>query len=102
MDEIKTQIGEVRYNAAAQCFEALVTFHTPSGRVRVAAQFDAPMCTEFETASRGLWQAALDQLDRPGALQSRQCIERAVPAPRSARPRQFMHGMSRLFGKLAA
>ena len=41
MNELKTQIGEVRYNAAEQCFEALVTFHTDAGRVRVVADFPA-------------------------------------------------------------
>lgn len=101
MYDIKTQIGDVRYNASEQCFEALVTFHTPTGRVRVAASFAAPMSTEFETASRGLWQSALDGLDRPGALQSRVSEARTVPL-RSPRPRLRLNSVSRFFGKQAA
>ena len=41
MTESQTQIGDMRYNAAEQRFEALVTFHTDAGRVRVASSFDA-------------------------------------------------------------
>ena len=103
MNEFKTQIGDVRYNAVDQCFEALVTFYTPSGRVRVAAQFQAPLSTEFSTASQGLWNAALAQLDAPGSLQSRQTVERVVP-PRKPRPRLnfSLQSVTTFFGKLAA
>lgn len=101
MNELKTQIGEVRYNAAEQCFEALVTFHTDAGRVRVVADFPAPITTDFETASRGLWQAALDRLERPGALQSRLSAPRVVP-PRKPRPNLTLQTVSQFFGKRAA
>lgn len=77
------RIHDVRYNAVDQCFEALVTLHTPGGRVRVAAQFDAPMTTDFEAASRGLLNVALMALSDRTALKSRQMRAPIVPPRRT-------------------
>lgn len=71
MSGIQTQMGDVTYNAADQRFEALVTFHTDRGRVRVASHFDAPMTTGFDAAARGLQAHAMTMIDKPGHLQSR-------------------------------
>ncbi|CUH79940.1 hypothetical protein [Tropicibacter naphthalenivorans] len=71
MPDYKTQIGDVSYNAADECFEALVTFHTDHGPRRVAASYCAPLTASFERVSAGIWNAALDRLDRPEAMQSR-------------------------------
>lgn len=71
MQTSRTQIGDVTYNAATQSFEALVTFHTESGRVRVAAEFQAPLSEDFETVAEGLWRDALDRRVDPLALHAR-------------------------------
>lgn len=76
------RIHDVRYNAAEQCFEALVTLHTPAGRVRVASQFAAPLHADFEAASRGLLNAALIALSDKAALKSRQMKTPIVPPRR--------------------
>ena len=59
------RIDQVRYNAAEQCFEALVTVVTPQGLLRVASQYAAPVTTDFEEAARGLWMRARLSLGTP-------------------------------------
>ncbi|EBA05615.1 hypothetical protein [Sagittula stellata] len=83
MSDMTPRIHDVRYNAAEQCFEALVTLHTPGGRVRVASTFSAPMTTDFEAASRGLLNTALMALGDRAALKSRELRTPIVP-PRTA------------------
>ncbi|WP_121634040.1 hypothetical protein [Tropicibacter alexandrii] len=70
MPDIKTQIGEITYNCAEGCFEALVTFHTTQGPHRVAARCNAPLTAEFDELSDGLLTDALTRFARPDALQS--------------------------------
>jgi hypothetical protein len=65
------RIDQVRYNAAEQCFEALVTVVTPQGLLRVASQYPAPVTTDFEEAARGLWMRARLSLGTPERLQLR-------------------------------
>ena len=36
MTQSQAQIGNLTYNAADECYQALVTFHTDEGRIRVA------------------------------------------------------------------
>ncbi|MCA0997500.1 hypothetical protein [Alloyangia pacifica] len=71
MTEMTTQIGEMRYNAAEGQFEALVTFHTDAGRLRVASSFAAPVTTQPDAAERVLVSRALASLDQEGTLQAR-------------------------------
>ena len=65
------RIDQVRYNAAEQCFEALVTVVTPQGLLRVASQYAAPVTTDFEEAARRLWMRARLSLGTPERLQLR-------------------------------
>jgi hypothetical protein len=65
------RIDQVRYNAAEQCFEALVTVVTPHGLLRVASQYVAPISTDFETAARGLWMRARLRLGTPEMMRLR-------------------------------
>ena len=65
------RIDQVRYNAAEQCFEALVTVVPPQGLLRVASQYAAPVTTDFEEAARGLWMRARLSLGTPERLQLR-------------------------------
>ena len=71
MRSMKTQIGDVTYNAATQSFEALVTFYTDAGRIRVAARHPAPLDADFARVTDALWHNAMKSLDRPDALQAR-------------------------------
>ncbi|SDH86527.1 hypothetical protein [Alloyangia pacifica] len=84
MTEMRTQIGEMRYNAAEEQFEALVTFHSDAGRVRVASTFKAPVTTQPDAAERVLVSRALALLDRPDTLQARTA---PLPSERVRRPR---------------
>ena len=79
MSHIKTQIGEIAYNPALECFEALVTFHSEFGRFSVAASLDAPLSADFDTVSDGLLRDALDGLSRSGQLRSRLAPARPEP-----------------------
>ncbi|MBS0125729.1 hypothetical protein [Thetidibacter halocola] len=81
MAYIKTQIGEIAYNPALECFEALVTFHTAMGRFSVAASYDAPLTAEFDRVSDGLLRDALRNYAQTGTLRSRLAPARRGPAP---------------------
>ncbi len=91
MSEMTPRIHDVRYNAVTQCFEALVTLHTPQGRVRVASEFSAPLTTDFETASRGLLNKALIALGDPDALKSHRRRQPSVPPRRHDMPQDIPH-----------
>ncbi|KMK65297.1 hypothetical protein [Puniceibacterium sp. IMCC21224] len=102
MDKNKTQIGSVSYNAATQSFEALVTFHTDQGRVRVASQYPAPLATDFSVAANGLWNEALRRIDLPGSLRARlqsERIEARQTTRTMSRPSEWLH---QLFGLRSA
>ncbi len=78
MTQVQTQIGKVIYNPETQSFEALVTFHSPLGRLRVPSDFPAALDTSFEQATRGLWQAALRKLNTRGVLLARTLADDSV------------------------
>lgn len=71
MCESTSRIEQVRYNAAEQCFEALVTLHTDTGAVRVASRYAAPLSAEYEDVTEKLHEDALRKRDADGALKSR-------------------------------
>jgi hypothetical protein len=78
MQTNRPQIGDVTYNAATQCFQALVTFHTQAGRIRVAAEFRSALDEDFNLVSEGLWQDALNRRHDPKALHIRREAYRVV------------------------
>lgn len=91
MQTSRTQIGDVSYNAASQSFQALVSFHTQGGRVRVAAEFESPVSEDFEVVTEGLWQDALRRRNDPHALHARLEAHRVISrrnAQRSMPPMQ--------------
>ncbi|WP_136441697.1 hypothetical protein [Pacificoceanicola onchidii] len=95
MSRSKTEIGEIRYNAAEQSFEALITFHGETGTRRIPSSFFAPLDTEFEVVGRGLLQAAEARINRPGQMKSR--LEKAptplpIPQPSAFDWQNFLHG----------
>ena len=71
MGRLPPRIDQVRYNAAEQCFEALVTVVTPQGPLRVASQYVAPITTDFDEAARGLWMRARLSLGTPEVMRLR-------------------------------
>ncbi|WP_226625877.1 hypothetical protein [Alloyangia pacifica] len=99
MTEMRTQIGDMRYNAAEEQFEALVTFHGDAGRVRVASTFRAPVTTQPDAAERVLISRALALLDREGTLQARTAPlpSERVRRPRDAKPRSAGLGWLSIF-----
>lgn len=85
MSRSKTEIGEIRYNPSDQSFEALVTFHGTTGTRRIPASFRAPLTAEFDFISKGLYQAAMARINRPGQMKSR--LEQApkpMPQPQTS------------------
>lgn len=71
MSSSHPRIDQVRYNAAEQCFEALVIVVTPQGVLRVASQYAAPIDSDFEIVTRGLWLKARLHLGTPETMQAR-------------------------------
>ena len=53
------QLTEVIYNAANQCFEALVTVHDGELSRKYACAIDAPISMTFEDAAKGLTTQAM-------------------------------------------
>lgn len=85
MTQSKTQIGDVTYNAATQSFEALVTFHTDAGRMRIPSSFAAPLDAPFAHVTDGLWHNARKLLSKPDALHARLHARREVIARQGRR-----------------
>ncbi|MBN7784344.1 hypothetical protein JYP51_05395 [Ponticoccus gilvus] len=79
------RIDEIRYNAAEECFEALVTLNTIEGAMRIASAYPAPVTAEFEEVSNGLLRNALRNRTAPEALRSR--------APSTPPRRHLPHSM---------
>ncbi len=87
MQTSRTQIGEISYNAGTQSFEALVTFHTAEGRLRVPATFMSPLADDHETVAEALLQNALIKCQDPKALTARLQSQREMLSRRSERAR---------------
>ncbi|MBY6004133.1 hypothetical protein KUV62_09455 [Salipiger bermudensis] len=92
MTQSQAQIGNLTYNAADECYQALVTFHTDEGRIRVASSYAAPLDADPEEVERALISDALTAPDRPNRLRARlkpRLSERPRPAPE---PKTPLHG----------
>ena len=68
MTQIK--MSRVLYNAANQCFEALVTLQSGEGSKTYACAIDAPITMSFEEAAEGLKTQAVRQSKKTGVLYS--------------------------------
>lgn len=62
------ELRDVRYNAAAGCFEALVTVHDNSTVRKYACAIPAPITTSFEKAAKGLSKQAIRKHQQNGGL----------------------------------
>ena len=66
MQTRQIQMNDVIYNAAEQCFEALVTVHDGDRSRKYACAINAPMTMSFDQAAKGLTtQAECRQPSRP-------------------------------------
>ncbi|SFE36862.1 hypothetical protein [Roseivivax sediminis] len=102
MQDLDSDIGDVRYNPATASFEALVTVETDRGPVRIPSDFEAPLDTGFHEAVTGLRRAAIRSLEQPDSLRSQIVPEGVDPdiAQHAAHPIQKLFGQ--LFGNRAA
>lgn len=92
MTQSQAQIGNLTYNAADECYEALVTFHTDEGRIRVACSHSAGLDADPVDVERALISDALIGQDSPDRLRARlkpRLADRPRPAPE---PKTPLHG----------
>ncbi|MGH1331631.1 MAG: hypothetical protein ACRBBK_12180 [Paracoccaceae bacterium] len=54
MPKYQAEVSNLRYNAARQCFEALVIFHEGADRISFACELAAPISSDFAVISRAL------------------------------------------------
>ena len=79
------QMNDVIYNAAEQCFEALVTVHDGDSARKYACSIHAPMSTRFEEAAAGLRKQAERRHTGRGGVFSELQLDTA--SPRAGRQR---------------
>ena len=103
MQNLKTELTRVIYNAATQAFEARVTVHGADGPQSYACAIDAPITLSFEDAAKGpTRQAMASVVDCSEERRKRRHPHRAasapgpaarpirvLPGPRGLRPRTF-------------
>lgn len=77
------QMTDVTYNAASQCFEALVTVKDDKRQFRYACAIDAPITMSFRDAADGLSRQAVRRHAQKRGLKSE--VLRHVPAQRAGR-----------------
>ncbi|MFK7838290.1 MAG: orotidine 5-phosphate decarboxylase [Sulfitobacter sp.] len=62
------QLGDVRYNAASQSFEATVTVHDNATVRKYACAIAAPISMSYENAAKGLSRQAIRRHQQRGGL----------------------------------
>ncbi|SEL90062.1 hypothetical protein SAMN05444413_1218 [Roseivivax marinus] len=103
MYQSRPSVSDLRYNAASSAFEGIVTFHSESGRIRMASSFEAPLDTSYDAAVAGLREDAIRSLDRPDALRSRRAARRTQARSGSRAPAfPFGRLLGQFFGNRAA
>lgn len=95
MQTRSTQLTDAIYNAANQCFEALVTVHDGRASRKYPCAVKAPISMSFEEASRGLIkQAERQHMRRDGTFSQ---LRLYAPAQRAGRagfdPVRFLKGL---------
>lgn len=79
------QMNDVIYNAAEQCFEALVTVHDGECTRKYACSINAPMSISFADAAAGLRKQAERRHTGHGGIYSETVLDAA--SPRAGRTR---------------
>ena len=75
------ELSEVRYNAATQHFEALVTVHDNTTARKYACAIPAPITMPYEAAAKGLSKQAIRRHQGRGGLFSN--FSNPIVKPRS-------------------
>lgn len=92
MTQPKIRISDVLYNAATQCFEAMVTVDTGTHAKKYACEIEAPITMSFEQAAQGLRKQALRRHKTRSGMYSQ--MRRQVANVRAGRatfdPRQWL------------
>jgi hypothetical protein len=96
MKQTSIRIGHVAYNAATQCFEALVTVHSDGRTKNIPCAIEAPITMSFARAAEGLKKQALRRQGRNLGLFSQ--MRRQVADVRAGRPRFDPRGWLAQFG----
>lgn len=99
-----TRLTDVTYNAATQCFEALVTVQDGEQMRRYACAIEAPITMSFRDAADGLFRQALRRHAQKRGMSSE--VLRHVPAQRAGRrsfdPLRWLEEVMHLPGRDAA
>jgi hypothetical protein len=85
MTHTRTELNNVSYNAANQCFEALVTVTQSGKRKAYACAIEAPITLSFEQAAKGLKTQALRRSREATGMYSQ--MRHAPLRPRAGRAR---------------
>ncbi|WP_184565439.1 orotidine 5-phosphate decarboxylase [Sulfitobacter undariae] len=92
MTQPMIQISDVMYNAATQCFEAMVTVETTTRTAKYPCEIEAPITMSFEQAASGLKTQALRRHKSRNGMYSQ--MRRRVAQARAGRtafdPRQWL------------
>jgi hypothetical protein len=104
MQTHQLQLTDVIYNAANQCFEALVTVHDDGFSRKYACAIDAPISMPFADAAKGLSKQAMRRHKTRGGTYSQ--VKRPVPTLRAGRPAtgpmRLLESLVQLTGRRAA
>lgn len=104
MQKRPVQLTDVIYNAADQCFEALVTVHDGDNSKKYACAINAPIEMTFADAAEGLKVQALRRHTGNAGLASRFITPR--PLQRAGRPArstmEWLQNLIRTPGRHAA
>lgn len=84
VEQHKIHISEVIYNAATQCFEALVSVDTGARATKYPCAIEAPISMSFEDATAGLMTQALRRHKKRSGLRSQ--MRKYAPLHRAGRP----------------
>ena len=85
MKQTQIQISDVFYNAATQCFEALVSVGPSTDTKKYPCSIKAPMSMGFDEAAKGLSTQALRQHSQKSGMYSQ--MRGHVPKMRNGRER---------------
>lgn len=83
MTQPMIRISDVMYNAATQCFEAMVTIGAGERAVRYPCEIEAPITMSFEQAAKGLKTQALRRHRKGNGMYSQ--MRRHVAKARAGR-----------------
>lgn len=84
------QLTDVIYNAATQCFEALVSVHDKTGARNYPCAIAAPITMSFDDAAQGLSTQALRRHAGSKGIYSRISDQQQPPVQRHFDPKRWL------------